>query len=78
MGLASLVNQIKIFRPIFGCGGLDSPLGMLWEHPTHIEKFTRNLSWLVRVQEQIGDLTLVVSGFHEGVNLITFSLDEVF
>ena len=28
--------------------------------------------------QQLGDLRLIVSGFHEGVNLISFSLAEVF
>ena len=32
---------------------------------------------LVPIQ-QLGDLSLIVSGFHEGVNLISFSLAEVF
>jgi hypothetical protein len=32
----------------------------------------------IRVQEQLGDLRLIVSSFREGVNLISFSLVEVF
>ena len=35
------------------------------------------VSGLVSIQ-QLGDLELIVSGFHEGVSLISFSLADVF
>jgi len=52
---------------------------MLWEPPLHKNRgFAENLLWLARVQGQLGDLRLIVSGFHKGVDLISFNLAEMF